>query len=157
MSATVSILTACYNCESTIAKNIESSLKQTYDQKLIELIFIDDGSTDKTLSILEKYKKLYPSRIKMSSRENRGVCKTFQELIAQVNTDYFIFADADDYLSNTAIESLVYEAKKNNADISTGKTIGIKPNGKMHSLNYNNNFRNNMSASAFVLHNASYI
>jgi glycosyltransferase involved in cell wall biosynthesis len=157
MSATVSILTACYNCESTIIKNIESTLNQTYDSKLIEIIFIDDGSTDKTLSILEKYKELHPNKIRLQSRENKGVCVTFQELISQVHTDYFIFVDADDYLSNTAIEDLVLSAETNNADISTGKTKGIKPNSKIHPLHYNNSFSKNMSASEFALRNASYI
>ncbi len=66
----VSVIIPVYNCQSFIEKCIDSILCQTY--KSIEMIVINDGSTDKTLHILERYVEEYPNIIKLYSIKNGG-------------------------------------------------------------------------------------
>jgi glycosyltransferase involved in cell wall biosynthesis len=102
---TISILIPCYNCEKTIDWTINSCLSQTYNDELIKIICLDDGSNDQTLKILINYQSKYPNKFSVLHRENRGHSETSGDLISKVETDYFCFCDSDDYLSNDSIKN----------------------------------------------------
>jgi glycosyltransferase involved in cell wall biosynthesis len=87
------ILIPCYNAEKYIDRCLNSLINQ--DHKDLEIIVLNDGSTDSSLNILNSYKEK-DRRIKIISRENKGLSVTRNDLIREVNTDYFYFIDADD-------------------------------------------------------------
>lgn len=93
MSDLISVVLPVYNGEKYIAEAIDSILKQTYTN--FELIIIDDGSTDNSLELIEKYKK-QDSRIIIISRENRGLIATLNQGIEKAKGKYIARMDQDD-------------------------------------------------------------
>jgi len=89
----VSVMMPVYNAELYVGEAIRSILDQSFAD--FELIAIDDGSTDGSLRILEEYKTQDP-RIRVFSRENRGLSATFNEMIALARGRYLACCDADD-------------------------------------------------------------
>lgn len=115
----VSILVPVYNVEKYIRRCAQSLLEQTYNN--IEYIFIDDVSTDNSLSELQQVLLAYPERLEsvkiIRHKKNRGIAITRNDLISQVTGDYFMFVDSDDWIAYDAVELLVSSAKLENADI----------------------------------------
>lgn len=107
----VTIAITCYNYVDFVAEAIESALNQTY--KNIEVIVIDDGSTDSSLDIINRYSK----RVRVITRENRGVVYTRNEALKLAKGDFFFFLDADDFFDKDYVEQMVRVAQKNNADV----------------------------------------
>ena len=100
----ISIITACYNSELTIESTIQSVLEQ--DCSSVEYIIIDGNSTDKTLSIIEKYK----SKIDLVISENdKGIYDAFNKGIENSSGDIIGFLHADDFFkTNINISSNNY-------------------------------------------------
>ena len=98
-----SIYIPLYNCEKYIGIAIESVLKQSYAD--FELVIINDGSTDKSLEIAERYSRL-DSRVKIISQENKGLFHARIKAFESVSGDYVISLDADDLLLNDALEKV---------------------------------------------------
>ncbi len=94
-SPTVSVALAVYNAEKYLAEAIDSILSQTFTD--FELIAIDDGSTDRSLKILQHYARRDP-RIRLVSRENRGIAKTRNELTNLAKGEFVAVMDADDVM-----------------------------------------------------------
>ena len=90
----VSVIMGVYNCEATIAESIESILQQTF--KDWELIAIDDGSSDKSLLILERYSKQYPNIIVQKNASNMGLNKTLNKCLGLSRGTYIARMDGDD-------------------------------------------------------------
>lgn len=109
----VSIIIPCYNAEKTIKRCLESVISQTY--KNIEIVIINDGSIDKTDSIIKKY--INDNRIKYYNRSNHGIGKTRNFGIKEATGEYITFLDSDDYLPNDAIDNLYKLAQKNKLDL----------------------------------------
>ena len=101
----VSIIVPVYNAEKFIGYGIESVLNQTY--KDIELVLIDDGSTDESLSIIKKYEKKNKDIVKVFHKKNTGVGDTRNYGIKKCSGDYITFMDADDYLDRDYIEKMI--------------------------------------------------
>ncbi len=89
----VSVLLPVYNGEPYLGAALESILRQDY--RHLEIVAIDDGSTDRSLEILERYRKA-DSRISVRSRENRGLITTLNEGLALASGDLVARMDADD-------------------------------------------------------------
>lgn len=89
----VTVLLSVFNAERYLADAIESILKQTFTD--FEFIIIDDGSTDRSLQILQQY-ALQDSRIQLVSRENRGLVNSLNEGLALAKTPFIARMDADD-------------------------------------------------------------
>lgn len=101
----ISIIITSYNYGNYIKKAIKSCLAQNY--KNLEIIVVDDGSTDDTLNILDTYN----SRIKVYENKNQGLEKTANFGIKKSNGEYWVRLDADDYLENNYITEMVKEIK----------------------------------------------
>ena len=112
----VSIILPAYNVECCIAKCIQSLLNQTL--KNIEIILINDGSTDNTLKIIEKFSKL-DSRIKVVSKNNGGVASARNLGVTLSKGKYIDFVDPDDFIELNTYEILYNLAEKNNLDMIT--------------------------------------
>ena len=110
MEKKVSIIIPSYNVEDYIYRAIESSLEQTY--KNVEIVIIDDGSTDRTWDIIEEYSKkdecIHPLK-----QSNKGVSYARNEGLKIASGDLIIFLDSDDWLEKTAVEILVELAENN--------------------------------------------
>jgi glycosyltransferase involved in cell wall biosynthesis len=89
----VSVLMPVYNSQRYVAQAVESILQQTFAD--FELIILNDGSTDRSLSILQRYAARDP-RIQLISRENRGIAPTRNELLAQASGEFIAMMDSDD-------------------------------------------------------------
>lgn len=93
LTPTISVLMPVYNAERYVAGAVESILKQTFTD--FEFIIINDGSTDRSLEILQHYAR-QDSRIRLISRENRGLVKTLNEGVALAKAPLVARMDADD-------------------------------------------------------------
>ena len=100
----VSVIIPCYNSEKTIGSCLESILNQTYSD--IEVITVDDGSTDKTSEIIQTYSDR-DSRILLIRKENGGVSSARNLGIHVAHGDWLLFVDSDDTILNTHIETLI--------------------------------------------------
>lgn len=124
---TVSVIVPVYNAEKYIDKNIKSILNQTYQN--LEVIVINDGSTDKTLDILKKYS--YDDRLKIINQKNHGVSHARNIGIDFSTGMYIYFVDSDDYLSECTIEILMSNINRYNADISCCGHLLERPQGNI--------------------------
>lgn len=101
----VSIIVPVYNTSKHIPKCLDSLVNQTV--KDIEIIIINDGSTDDSEKIIKEYKNKYEELITYYSKENEGIAKTRNFGIEKANSDYILFIDSDDYVDKTLIEKLI--------------------------------------------------
>jgi glycosyltransferase involved in cell wall biosynthesis len=122
----VSIIIPCFNSSRWLKECLSSAAGQTY--KNIEIIVVDDGSTDESRTIIEnfqasdaRFKYFYKSNGGHSSARNYGMQKS--------SGDFYLFLDADDILETDAIEGLLNQMVKNNADGVLGDWIDFKENG----------------------------
>lgn len=111
----ISIIIPAYNIENYIASCLDSLLKQTY--KNIEIIAVDDGSSDRTGKVLDIYAEKYKN-IKVIHKENNGVSAARNSGISIASGDYIGFVDGDDTADEEMFEILIDNAIKYNADIS---------------------------------------
>ena len=110
----VSIIIPVYNRESTIERCLDSILTQTY--KNLEVLIINDGSTDRSGEIINAY-ALKDSRILAITKENSGVSDSRNFGLKAAHGDYIQFADSDDWLPERATELLVEALEKNRSDM----------------------------------------
>ena len=115
MSELLSIIIPAYNSSKYIHKMIKSVCEQTYEN--LEIIIIDDGSTDNTLDICKNY-STKDSRIVVFHKENEGVTKARDFGISKANGQYIAFVDSDDSIDPEMYETLYRNLKKFDADIS---------------------------------------
>lgn len=110
----ISVVMATHNDETYIEEAIISVLSQTY--KNFEFIIIDDGSSDNTLTIIRKYAEI-DSRIRILSRENRGLSASLNEGYQLAKGDWIARMDADDVSVQNRLERQLYWVKLHAADI----------------------------------------
>lgn len=115
MNKKISIIIPAYNSEKYIEKCIESVLSQTYHN--LEVLLVDDGSTDKTLELMNLFASK-DERIKVIHKENNGQSEARNTGIDASTGEYLIFIDSDDYVENDMVEFLYNLAEENNADVA---------------------------------------
>lgn len=96
-----SVVVPVFNSEGYIERCLNSIINQTY--KNIEIIIVDDGSSDKSYKICEEFSKK-DQRIRLIQQENKGVSSARNLGIEKSNGDFVTFVDSDDYLEDNAIE-----------------------------------------------------
>ena len=114
MEALVSIIIPIYNVEKYLEKCIKSIINQTY--RNLEIILINDGSTDESANICEKYKN-QDNRIVFINKKNGGAASAKNEGLKVAKGDYITFVDSDDFIELDMIEYMVNTIKKYNSDI----------------------------------------
>lgn len=134
--AKVSIIVPVYNVEKYIEKCLNSLVNQTLED--IEIILVNDGSTDKSQTIIEQYQKKYPDVIKAYSTKNGGAAKARNYALEHVTGEYIGFVDSDDYISEEMYEKLYNQAKKENADIVCCNYYRVKMEKKFNKMNFGN-------------------
>ncbi len=108
----ISIIVPIYNAEKTIQRCVNSLINQT--EKEIEIILVNDGSTDSTESIIKEYKD---SRIHYFKNKNQGIGKTRNFGIQKATGDYFLFIDSDDFIEKSTCEELLSKANQEDSDL----------------------------------------
>ena len=141
----VSVVIPVYNSEKFLAESIESVLNQTY--KNLEIIAIDDGSTDKSLEILQQF----ADKITIISQPNQGLAVALKAGIKKIHGKWFKWFSPDDILYPEAIEILVNEAKKlpDNTIIYSNWVLIDELGKKIHDFNESN--YNDLSTFEFNL------
>jgi len=110
----VSVIMPVYNAENYLERSINSVINQTY--KDIELICIDDCSTDHSYQLCKKMQEKYDLKL-LKNKKNMGQEYTRNLGLSEVNGKYFTFLDSDDIIDKNTIERLVKIAEKNQTDI----------------------------------------
>lgn len=110
----VSIIVPIYNAEKFLDKCIQSIINQTYSN--LEIILVNDGSTDKSLEICNKYKGI-DRRIIVINKNNGGVSSARNKGLELASGNYIGFVDSDDFISEYMYEKMVKAMIQNNADV----------------------------------------
>ncbi|MCI7380919.1 MAG: glycosyltransferase [Hungatella hathewayi] len=110
----VSIIIPVYNVEQYLERCLETVVNQSY--KGLEIILVDDGSTDSSGKICDKYKEL-DERIVCIHKENGGLSSARNAGVNIATGEYFVFVDSDDWVSIRMVETLTKALQKNNSDI----------------------------------------
>lgn len=101
----VSIIIPCYNQGKYVAEAINSALRQTF--KDIEIVCVNDGSTDNSVEIIKSFENKYKNFIFLNNKENRGVIYSRNFAIKNCNGTYILPLDADDIIEPTYVEKAV--------------------------------------------------
>lgn len=113
-SIKVSVIIPVYNGEQFLERCLDSLSNQDYEN--IEIIIINDGSTDNTEAICASYVQREP-RAKVVNKDNQGVSTARNLGLSLVTGDYIYFVDADDYVLSEGIEGMVQKAIQSSADL----------------------------------------
>jgi len=113
----VSIIIPAYNAQAYIKDTLISCCKQSYIN--IEIIVIDDGSTDATLEVI---KGINSNKIIVISQKNQGVTAAREKGIRYCNGQYLFFLDSDDILDENAVKILLLYSFEHNADVTIGQS-----------------------------------
>ncbi len=139
----ISIIIPVYNGEEYIENLINNFNSQVIrDYNDLELIFVDDGSTDKTLEILNKYKENKMFKISIFSQENGGVSSARNLGIKNAKGDYITFVDVDDAVTKDYVETLQNHINSKKFDVFVFASMRIKEgeislNSKQDKVNCN--------------------
>lgn len=135
--ALISVLIPAYNHENYIQDTIDSVIRQTYNN--IELIILDDGSSDNTLAKIKEYESKCQKRFKRflySTQKNQGTVKTLNSLLSKAKGEYIAMIASDDMYYDEALELELEELKKDpNISLVTGRSTVINSQGKVCYLN----------------------
>ena len=126
MEDLITVIINVYNGEKFIVKCLDSIINQSY--RNLEILVINDGSTDNTLKLCEKYQD---KRIRIINQENTGLSKARNVGIENANGKYLYFIDSDDFVECDVIEYLYNLCKKYNTKMSTCMALTI------YDYNYN--------------------
>lgn len=121
----ISVIVPVYNVEKYLEDCINSIINQTF--KNFELILVDDGSTDKSGEICDKFAQI-DNRIRVIHKQNTGQADSRNIAIKICKGEYIIFVDSDDYIHNKLFEITYKEAKKYNSNLVVYDYIKIGEN-----------------------------
>ena len=116
----ISVLVCNYNYANYIEETLKSAILQDYVN--IEIIIVDDGSTDNSKEVIKNFIKNHPdSNINLISRGNKGIAFSRNEAIKKSNGEYFIFLDSDDLLPESYISKMFEVMQKTGAGVVYGE------------------------------------
>lgn len=123
----LSVIIPIYNAEETLSKAVDSVLCQTEPE--LELILVDDGSQDDSLSICREYTKK-DCRVHVMTQQNSGVSAARNAGIAVASGQYIGFVDADDWIAPEMFHRLLDQAKRTDADVVMCDAVTAFPDGR---------------------------
>lgn len=112
----LSIIAAVYNLEEYLPRCLDALVNQTLQE--IEILCVDDGSTDSAPQIIDEYAKKYPDKVKAFHKPNGGEFTTRNYGLERATGEYVTFVDTDDWVEPNWAEKLYNAAKENNADMA---------------------------------------
>lgn len=130
MNKKISVIIPCYNVERYIDRCVQSLVEQTIGVENLELLFVDDASTDGTVAKLKEWEKEYPESILLVCCEKNGKQGAARNIGLQyASAPYIGFVDSDDYISFDMYESLYEKAKEFDCDVVAGLFVREKNDG----------------------------
>lgn len=129
----LSIIVPVYNAEKFLDKCITSLLKQTLSD--IEIILVNDGSTDSSLDICYKFEQS-DNRVKVYSQSNSGQSKARNVGLANATGKYIAFVDSDDWVDEDYYEKLVEACERNDAEVSCASILRVRKHSQKFRINY---------------------
>ena len=133
----VSIIVPVYNVSNYLGKCLESLVNQSL--KDIEIIVINDGSTDNSLEIAREYEKKYSNILSVYSQKNGGLSDARNHGLKYAKGKYIAFVDSDDYVKKDMFLKLYNYGVKNDLDVVVSDTI-VKEDASEYILNSNLNY-----------------
>ncbi|WP_022765756.1 glycosyltransferase family 2 protein [Butyrivibrio sp. XPD2006] len=112
----ISVIIPAYNIEDLLEKCVTSVASQDYPKELLQIIVVDDGSTDNTPGIADELARKY-SNVQVIHKENGGSSSARNVGIEAATGDYLGFVDSDDYISGVMYSTMMEAALRNNADM----------------------------------------
>lgn len=128
MKPLISVIVPVYNVEKYLAACLDSLISQTFKETII--LCINDGSTDHSGQILEKYQNEYPQKIIVYTNKNSGIAATRNFGLAKVETEYFAFLDSDDTAEPKMLELMYDKAISSDADLVMSDFYWSLPNSE---------------------------
>lgn len=122
----ISIIVPVYNVEKYLKKCLDSLVNQKYTN--YEIVIVNDGSTDNSQDIIDKYIKKYPKLIKSYKKKNGGLSSARNYGINKSTGDYLLFVDSDDYLQTNSLKLLSEKLVKEKSDIIVFDINTVYPN-----------------------------
>lgn len=110
----VSVIVPVYNTEKYLRKCLDSLVNQTIGD--IQVVIVNDGSKDSSLSIIREYAERYPDKISYQSQENRGQAVARNRAIGMCEGEYIGFLDSDDFVKTDMFQRMYDRAKETGAD-----------------------------------------
>lgn len=125
----LSVIVPAYNVELYLDKCLQSICDQTFTD--FELILVNDGSTDNTLSVCQAWAQR-DKRIRLIDQKNQGLAEVRNIGLREARADLIMFVDSDDWLELDAIEVLLELKKRRNAQISVGRFVMEEDEGQKY-------------------------
>ena len=132
----ISVVIPAYNVEKYIKKCLDSIIKQGF--KNLEIIVVNNGSTDKTMDVLKKYK----DKVRVIDLKEANLGKARNEGVKKSKGKYILFVDSDDYLESNALKKIYNFAVKNDLDLVNFDYNTIKNNKKEITKLYSHDITN---------------
>lgn len=145
MNPLISVIVPVYNVEKYLARCVDSIVNQTY--KNLEIIFVDDGSTDLCPQMCDDYAEK-DNRIKVVHKKNGGLSDARNAGMAVATGEYISFIDSDDYVSDDFFECLLDVMNKENSDIAECSVV------KLYEDNRFDEFSDDLSVKTYDTHDA---
>lgn len=146
----ISIALCTYNGEKYLSEQLDSIVKQTY--KNIEIIAVDDCSSDNTLKILQKYAEQYPIIKVFSNSKNKGYSKNFEYAISLCKGEYISISDQDDIWMENKLELLLDKIKINDDLLVQSISLKVDKNGNsLHKTSFDKRSRDYDSGDPRIL------
>ncbi|WP_453993266.1 glycosyltransferase family 2 protein [Bacillus nitroreducens] len=125
----ISVIMPVYNMEKYLEQCLDSLVNQTIGLENLQIIMVNDASTDNSEKIMNQYSRKYPSFIAINLKENTGSPSTPKNIgVEKAEGEYLIFLDPDDYLPTNAYEILYNSAKQNKSDFVMGSITRFNAN-----------------------------
>ena len=114
----LSVVVPIYNVEPYLCQCLDSIVQNIF--KGCEIILVNDGSTDGSLQICEKYRQQFPDVIRIVNKENGGLSEARNAGTVEAEGKYIYYLDSDDWVAPCALEKLYHYAEINNCDVVQG-------------------------------------
>ena len=124
----LSIVVPVYNVDAYLAECLDSLLHQNIDD--LEVILVNDGSTDHSQEIIDRYVELYPKIFCSVTQQNLGQSAARNRGLEYCTKEYLAFVDSDDYLVEGAYQKILLSMQKDKMDIGVFEEVWVYPDGR---------------------------
>lgn len=132
MEYKITVTIPIYNAERYLRNLLESIVNQTMDIKQIEVIMVDDASTDKSTEIMNEYSQKYENFISVKLNKNHKIAGTARnEGVKRAKGKYLMFADSDDFYAKDACQMMYQAMEEKKADFISANYINTDQDGKV--------------------------
>lgn len=149
MSIEISVIIPVYNVEKYIRQCVDSVLNQTFQER-IEIILVNDGSTDNSEQIVREYEKQYPEVVRVISQKNQGLSATRNVALNIAQGKFLVFIDSDDYIGPNHLEALYGKAIETDADMVICDYTRVTAEGEFYKRFFANHIEKGVRIPSYI-------